>query len=91
MSDTRQGLSGPDLTRGDELSTVPDGTMLLGHARGITGALVRRSYKLFVAASICTQDGEPVVVRLLVDGTDSVLLASCAPACAPVSPSAVWA
>jgi hypothetical protein len=33
--DKAEELSGP---------TVPDGTMLLGHARGITGALVRRSY-----------------------------------------------
>ena len=27
-------LSGPDLTQGVELSSVPDGTMLLGHALG---------------------------------------------------------
>lgn len=27
-------LSGPDLTQGVELSTIPDGTMLLGHAEG---------------------------------------------------------
>ena len=33
MSDEKAKLSGPDLTQGVELSTVPDGTMLLGHAQ----------------------------------------------------------
>jgi len=42
MSGEKTKLSGPDLTQGVELSTVPDGTMLLGHARGEPVLLVRR-------------------------------------------------
>jgi hypothetical protein len=34
MSDQTTKLSGPDLTQAIELSTIPDGTMLLGHAQG---------------------------------------------------------
>src|ERR1700724_2028014 len=33
-NERRKKLSGPDLTQGVALSMVPDGTMLLGHARG---------------------------------------------------------
>ena len=32
--DKTEELSGPDLTQGDELSTVPDGTMLFGMHAG---------------------------------------------------------
>jgi hypothetical protein len=32
MSEEKGKLSGPDLTQGVELSTIPDGTMLLGRA-----------------------------------------------------------
>ena len=69
--DKTEELSGPDLTQGDELSTVPDGTMLLGHARGIAGALVRRSYELFATlASALTmvlgsESGSSWMIRIL--------------------------
>ena len=34
MNDENTKLNGPDLTQGVELATIPDGTMLLGHALG---------------------------------------------------------
>ena len=42
MSEAKTKLCGPDLTQGIELSTIADGTMLLGHARGEPVLLVRR-------------------------------------------------
>ena len=39
-------LSSPDLTERVDLSTVPDGTMLLGHVRGEPVLLARRSDEL---------------------------------------------
>jgi hypothetical protein len=47
MSEEKAKLNGPDLTQGVELSTVPDGTMLPGHARGEPVLLVRRGDELF--------------------------------------------
>ena len=34
VNEGKAKFSGPDLTEGVDLSTVPDGTMLLGHVRG---------------------------------------------------------
>ena len=56
-------LNGPDLTQGVELSMVPDGTMLLGHALGEPVLLVRRGDELFAIGAICAHFG----VRLSLD------------------------
>ena len=69
MSEETAKLSGPDLTQGVELSTVPDGTMLLGHALGEPVLLVRRGDELFAIGAICTHYGAPLEQGLLVGDT----------------------
>ena len=60
-------LSGPDLTQGVALSMVPDGTMLLGHARGELVLLVRRGDELLVPSA--RHYGAPLEQGLLVGDT----------------------
>ena len=69
MSEEKAKLSGPDLTQGVELSTVPDGTMLLGHAHGEPVLLARRGDELFAIGAICTHYGAPLEQGLLVGDT----------------------
>ena len=69
MSDEEAKLDGPDLTQGVDLSTVPDGAMLLGHARGEPVLLVRRRDELFAIGAICTHYGAPLGEGVLVDDT----------------------
>ena len=66
MSEENAKLSGPDLTQGVELSTIRDGTMLLGHARGEPVLLVRRGDELFAIGAVCTHYGAPLGEGLLV-------------------------
>ena len=60
MNEEKSKLSGPDLTEGVDLSTVPDGTMLLGHVRGEPMLLARRGDKLFAIGALCTRYGAPL-------------------------------
>ncbi len=69
MSEEQTKLSGPDLTQGVELSMVPDGTMLLGHARAEPVLLVRRGDELFAIGAVCTHYGGPLGEGLLVEET----------------------
>ena len=69
MSDAKTELSGPDLTQGIELSRIPDGTMLLGHARGEPVLLVRRGTDVFAIGAVCTHYGAPLVEGLIVGDT----------------------
>jgi nitrite reductase/ring-hydroxylating ferredoxin subunit/thioredoxin reductase len=69
MSEEKAKLSGPDLCRGVELSTLPDGTMLLGHAQGEPVLLVRRGDEVFAIGAICTHYGAPLETGLLVGDT----------------------
>jgi apoptosis-inducing factor 3 len=69
MSEEPTKLSGPDLTQGVEVSRVPDGTMLLGHARAEPVLLVRRGDELFAIGAICTHYGGPLSDGLLVEDT----------------------
>ena len=69
MSEEKAKLSGPDLTQGVELSTIPDGTMLLGHAQGEPVLLARRGDELFAIGAICTHYGAPLEQGLLVGDT----------------------
>ena len=69
MSEEKPELSGPDLTQGVELSTIPDGTMLLGHARGEPVLLARRGDEVFAIGAICTHSGAPLEQGLLVGDT----------------------
>ena len=54
MSEQRSNLEGPDLAQGVALSTLADGTMLLGHAQGEPLILVRRGGALFAIGAQCT-------------------------------------
>ena len=66
MSDaTPPTLNGPDLTQGIELSKIPDGTMLLGHALGEPVLIARRGDELFAIGAICTHYGAPLEQGLL--------------------------
>lgn len=69
MSEETTNLSGPDLTHAIELSTIPDGTMLLGHAHGEPVLLARRGDEVFAIGAICTHYGAPLEQGLLVDDT----------------------
>ena len=69
MSDQTTKLSGPDLTQAIELSTIPDGTMLLGHAQGEPVLLARRGDEVFAIGAICTHYGAPLEQGLLVGET----------------------
>lgn len=69
MTDNKAELSGPDFTKGVDLSTIPDGTMLLGHASGEPVLLARRGGELFAIGAICTHYGAPLNEGLLVADT----------------------
>ena len=69
MSEETMKLSGPDLTQGVELSTIPDGTMLLGHAQGESVLLARRGDQVFAIGAVCTHYGAPLKQGLLVGDT----------------------
>ena len=69
MSTTTSALPGPDLALGVQLSSMPDGTMLLGHAGGEAVLLVRRDDELFAIGASCTHYGAPLSEGLLVDDT----------------------
>ena len=89
MAEEKPKLSGPDLTLGVELSTLPDGTMLLGHARGEPVLLARRGDEVFAIGAVCTHYGAPLETGLLVGDTvrcpGIMPVSACAPArlCAP--------
>jgi apoptosis-inducing factor 3 len=69
MNQEATELVGPDLTQGIEISTVPDGAMLLGHAHGEAVLLIRRGNEIFVIGAKCTHYGAPLVGGLLVGDT----------------------
>ena len=65
MSEEKTKLNGPDLSLGIELSRIPDGTMLLGHAHGEQVLLARRGDQVFAIGAICTHYGAPLEQGLL--------------------------
>ena len=69
MSETTQPLSGPDLAKGIPLSTVGDGSMLLGHVDGEPVLLARRGDELFAVGAFCSHYGGPLADGLLVGDT----------------------
>ena len=62
-------LIGPDLAQATELSTIPDGGMLLGHVQGEPVLLARRGVEVFAIGAICTHYGAPLEQGLLVGDT----------------------
>ena len=69
MSEEKASLSGPDLTQGVDLYAIPDGSMLLGHARGEPVLLARRGDEVFAIGAVCTHYGAPLEQGLLVGDT----------------------
>jgi len=69
MSEEKTKLEGPDLAQGVALSSIAEGSMLLGHARGEPLILVRRGDELFAVGAVCTHYGGPLAEGLLVDDT----------------------
>jgi apoptosis-inducing factor 3 len=69
MSDTAVTLGGPDFARGVPISTIVDGGMLIGHARGEPVVLARRGHELFAFDAFCTHYGAPLADGLLVADT----------------------
>ena len=69
MSTDTSELSGPDLSLGVPLSSLPEGAMLQGHADGEAVLLVRRDGELFALGAFCTHYGAPLGDGLLVGDT----------------------
>src|SRR5437763_1527853 len=59
-------LKGPDLASGVPPADVPEGGMLLGHARGEPVLVVRRGAELFAVGAVCTHYSGPLSEGLLV-------------------------
>src|SRR5687767_8400234 len=69
MSNSESTLAGPDLAIGVPLESVPDGSMVAGHAHGEAVLLARSSDELFAVGALCSHYGAPLADGLLVDGT----------------------
>ncbi len=69
MSDEETKLEGPDLISGVPQSSIAEGAMLLGHARGEPVILVRRGDDVFAVGATCTHYGAPLVDGLVVGDT----------------------
>lgn len=69
MSTDTSELSGPDLSLGVPLSSLPEGAMLQGHAGGEAVLLIRRGGELFALGAFCTHYGAPLADGLLVGDT----------------------
>jgi NADPH-dependent 2,4-dienoyl-CoA reductase/sulfur reductase-like enzyme/nitrite reductase/ring-hydroxylating ferredoxin subunit len=61
-------LTGPDFSKGVELSEVPDNGMLLGNTAGEAVLLVRQGDQAFAIGATCTHYGGPLVDGVVVDG-----------------------
>lgn len=66
MGDAGSTPSGPDLTQGVDLSDVPDGGLLLGHAHGEAVLLVRHGDEVSAMGATCTHYGAPLVDGLVI-------------------------
>ena len=69
MGDEQAALTGPDLSRGVALSSIPDGGMLAGHAFGKPVLVARSGAELFAIGARCTHYGAPLADGLMVGDT----------------------
>jgi 3-phenylpropionate/trans-cinnamate dioxygenase ferredoxin reductase subunit len=69
VSDAPTPPSGPDFARGFQLSDIPDGGMLGGHADGQPVLVSRRGTELHAIGALCTHYGGPLAEGLLVEET----------------------
>ncbi|MEP7065212.1 MAG: FAD-dependent oxidoreductase [Gemmatimonadota bacterium] len=64
-----QQLQGPDLAAGVPASSIPDGGMLVGHAKEQAVLLSRRGDEIFAIGATCTHYSGPLGEGLIVDDT----------------------
>src|SRR5687768_6180898 len=64
-----QGLAGPDLARGIEVSSVRPGQLVAGHAFGEAVVLARVDENWFAVGAKCTHYGAPLAEGLVVGET----------------------
>ena len=69
MAEDNADPSGPDLTQGIALATLPENAMLAGHVDGEDVLLVRRGTEIFSISPHCTHYHGPLADGLVVDGT----------------------
>ncbi|MDQ2736879.1 MAG: FAD-dependent oxidoreductase [Pseudomonadota bacterium] len=69
MTEGKEKLSGADFARGISLTSVKEGSMRLGHARGEPVILVRRGDVVHAVGAVCTHYGAPLADGLLVEDT----------------------
>src|SRR5688572_13499471 len=69
MTGHEEELTGPDLARGVETSTVPPGELVAGHAFGEPVLLARVDHNWFAVGAKCTHYGAPLADGLLVGET----------------------
>ncbi|MEO8192952.1 MAG: FAD-dependent oxidoreductase [Gemmatimonadales bacterium] len=69
MSADEQELSGPDLSIGIPIASIPDGGMVGGHAAGQSVLVARRGEELFAISGKCTHYGGPLAEGLIVGNT----------------------
>ena len=69
MGSNSQQLTGPDFEEGIPVSSLADGSMLLGHADGEAVLLARRGSALFAIGAVCTHYSGPLAEGLMVDDT----------------------
>jgi NADPH-dependent 2,4-dienoyl-CoA reductase/sulfur reductase-like enzyme/nitrite reductase/ring-hydroxylating ferredoxin subunit len=69
VTETEQGLTGPDLARGVEISSVRPGHLVAGHAFGDAVLLARVGHNWFAVGAKCTHYGAPLGAGLVVGET----------------------
>ncbi len=69
MSDAPAELTGPDLTRGIPVASIPDGGMIAGHADGKAVLVARRGDEVFAIGAHCSHYSGPLVDGILVGET----------------------
>src|SRR3954466_3328060 len=69
MSATQSETTGPDLTHGVAIDSLPDGAMLAGHAGDDAVLRARRGNAFFAIGATCTHYNGPLAEGLLVDDT----------------------
>jgi nitrite reductase/ring-hydroxylating ferredoxin subunit len=69
MTEDNAALGGADFTRGIPLTSIKDGALLLGHAKGEPVILVRQGDIVQAVGAICTHYGAPLADGLLVGDT----------------------
>src|SRR5512147_2778221 len=69
MSAPQQGDTGPDLTLGVAIDTLPDGNMVAGHVGTEAVLLARRGDEFFAIGATCTHYHGPLAEGLMVGDT----------------------